>query len=376
MDLNSAENLIGSHNEWDPLVEVIVGHVDDALWPAWDKPNWNSVSPALLKEIQRLRGHWRHYPVEMVENAKKCYAELITILEGEGVRVRRPEPFAFNQKFQTPHWRQSGGFCAANPRDSILVIGQLFLECPMSHRARYYETFAFRSLMKEYSKRGAAWIAAPKPELKDELYDQNYQWPEGYPESLDDDWSQASSDYVNYSITEAEPVFDAADFVRCGRDIFGQRSHLTNQAGIDWLRRLLEPNYRLHILPTRSAGAYHIDTTFMPLAPGKVLVNPNFLDLDKMPSLLKSWDLLVAPQPSPIPVALTGYASSWMGMNVLMLDAERVIVEREQEPLIRSLKDWGFKPIPCTFKDHYPFLGGIHCATLDVWRRGELKDYF
>jgi len=274
---------IGSHTEWDPLQEVILGHVDGAMTPEWDLPNWNSVSPALLDQLNRLRGHWRAYPRDRIERAQRCYAELITILEGEGVRVRRPDPFPFDRPFESPHWRQSSGFCAANPRDSILVLGTTFLEGPMSHRARYFETFPLRALMREYATRGALLVAAPKPELKDELWDTDYCWPEGYPDSLEDDWSRASHDQLRFSLTEAEPVFDAADFVRCGRDIFGQRSHLTNQSGIDWLRRFLEPDYRLHLLPTRCAGAYHIDSTFMPLAPGKVLVNPNFLDLDTLP---------------------------------------------------------------------------------------------
>ena len=59
-----------------------------------------------------------------------------------------------------------------------------------------------------------------------------------------------------------------------------------------------------------------------------------------------------------------------------MLDEERVIVEARQEPLIRALTDWGFRPIPCSFEAYYPFLGSFHCATLDVRRRGELRSYF
>ena len=31
----------------------------------------------------------------------------------------------------------------------------------------------------------------------------------------------------------------------------------------------------------------HIDTTFVPLAPGKVLVNPDFIDVDRLPPILK-----------------------------------------------------------------------------------------
>jgi glycine amidinotransferase len=66
----------------------------------------------------------------------------------------------------------------------------------------------------------------------------------------------------------------------------------------------------------------------------------------------------------------------WANMNVLMLDEERVIVEKHQEPTITAFKKWGFKPIPCNFENYYPFLGSFHCATLDIRRRGELQSYF
>jgi len=49
-----------------------------------------------------------------------------------------------------------------------------------------------------------------------------------------------------------------------------------------------------------------------------------------------------------------------------MLDEERIIVEKRQEPLIKALKNWGFKPIPCAFENYFPFLGSFHCATLDT----------
>jgi glycine amidinotransferase len=71
-----------------------------------------------------------------------------------------------------------------------------------------------------------------------------------------------------------------------------------------------------------------------------------------------------------------GVVSKWISINLLMLDEERVIVEKQQEPLIKALKDWGFQPIPCSFDSYYPFLGSFHCATLDVRRRGVLQSYF
>jgi glycine amidinotransferase len=42
-----------------------------------------------------------------------------------------------------------------------------------------------------------------------------------------------SSNPGGYAITEFEPVFDTADFIRFGRDTVVQKSHVTNDFGID-----------------------------------------------------------------------------------------------------------------------------------------------
>lgn len=36
----------------------------------------------------------------------------------------------------------------------------------------------------------------------------------------------------------------------------------------------------------------------------------------------------------------------------------------------------GFEVVPVPFRDVYPFGGGLHCATTDVYREGECEDYF
>mgnify|MGYP003298904831 CR=1 FL=1 len=38
-------------------------------------------------------------------------------------------------------------------------------------------------------------------------------------------------------------------------------------------------------------------------------------------------------------------------------------------------KNWGFTPIPCSFRNFNSFGGSFHCATLDVRRRGKLESY-
>ncbi len=85
-------------------------------------------------------------------------------------------------------------------------------------------------LIKDYFKKGAKWTTAPKPQLCDELYNYDYEEP-------------FDSKEMSYVITEFEPTFDAADFIKCGRDIFVQKSHVTNEFGINWLRRHLGDKY-------------------------------------------------------------------------------------------------------------------------------------
>jgi glycine amidinotransferase len=179
---------------------------------------------------------------------------------------------------------------------------------------------------------------------------------------------------MSYVITEFEPTFDAADFVRCGRDIFGQKSNVTNEFGIEWLRHHLRDRYRLHILEFEDRHPMHIDATLMPIAPGKLLINPK--RVPRVPKIFKNWDVLEAPPPV-IPDDHTLYMTSkWINMNILMLDEKRVIVEKSDEPMIRAFRSWGLEPIPCSFRNFNSFGGSFHCATLDVRRRGALETYF
>ncbi len=354
---------VNSHNEWDPLEEVIIGSLDGAMFPDWNLINEATVPPGEWADVEaKVGGAGAPYPKEMVDAARKDLAEFTHILKSEGVNVRNIQPVSYETPFKSPNWDSANGFCAANPRDPFMVIGNEILETPMADRGRYFEAWGYRELFKEYFRAGAKWTSAPKPQLLDDLYDWDYKVP-------------TADEKMRFMVNEFEPVFDAADFVRCGRDIFGQRSNVTNAMGMEWLRRHLGDGYRVHEIHNRSPEAIHIDTTFMPIAPGKVLVSPDYVDVDNLPEVLKTWDILVAPKPL-TPADPLGILSKWICINVLMLDEERIIVEKRQEPLIKALKGWGFKPIPCSFENYFPFLGSFHCATLDVRRRGELQSYF
>lgn len=279
-----ARSPVRSYTEWDPLEEIIVGRLEGATIPSNHITVTYNLPPSVMG-LYRFAAGWK-YPAWMKKLAQKELDGFIAILEGEGVKVRRPEIMDFSKKYRAPGW-SSRGFTIACPRDAYMVVGDEIIESPMCWRSRYFEQNAYRPLFKEYLKGGARWTSAPRPELSDDLYRHDYKLtPKGGP--------------IEYTSNEFEPVFDAADFVRCGRDLFVTRSNVTNLMGIEWLRRHLGPGFRIHEIESRCPQPMHIDSSFMPLAPGNVLVNQDYCDVDRLPAALKRWDVLVAPRPDPV----------------------------------------------------------------------------
>ncbi|WP_307624306.1 amidinotransferase [Streptomyces sp. V3I7] len=353
---------VSSHNEWDPLEEIIVGRLDGATIPS-GHPVVTCNLPPWAARIQKLVAGFR-YPRTLIERAQQELDEFVTLLESLDITVRRPDKADHRHRFAAPDW-SSRGFCNACPRDSMLVIGDEIIETPMAWPCRYFETHPYRAILKDYFRRGARWTAAPKPTLTDELFEKDFRPP-------------AADEPMRYVLTEFEPVFDAADFVRAGRDLFVTRSNVTNRMGIEWLRRHLGPGYRIHEIESRCRTPMHIDTTFVPLAPGRALVNPEYIDVDRLPEVLRSWDILIAPEPEPIDdrlLRITSLCGRWLSMNVLVIDETRVIAERHHVDMLRALEKWGFEPIPCDLLHYAPFGGSFHCATLDIRRRGTLESY-
>jgi glycine amidinotransferase len=354
--------IVNTHNEWDPLEEVIVGIVEDAHIPPWE-----TITPAVvhhkhLLEFYRKNGG-KPWPKEYINAAKKDIDSLVHILEAEGITVRRPSPFNTSKTFSTPDFESQSSCGSLMPRDVLLAIGDQIIEAPMGWRSRYHENHAYKTLCKEYFQKGARWVSAPRPQLSNAAYKQGFIPP-------------AENEPMRTVLTEFEPLFDAADIIKCGKDIFVAQSSCCNRTGIDWLQRHLGDTYRVHEVEVHDTHPMHIDATFYPLAPGKLLINPE--RIKKIPEIFKKsgWDILICPQPN-MPDSYPMYTCSrWLNMNVLMLDEERVIVAKGEDNIVKALRDWGFKPIECDFYNFESIAGGIHCATLDIRRRGTLKSYF
>lgn len=349
---------VRTYTEWDPLEEVIVGTMHGAAVPQWDLPV-EATMPDEYAGLFRDRAG-EPWPRAHAEPAAAELDEFADTLVGLGITVTRPDAVDHTRGFATPRWSSPGGLYSAMPRDLLLVVGDTIIESPMAWRSRYFEADAYHRLLTDYFRRGARWIAAPRPLLTDALYDPEF----------DRDTAYATGRYVT---TEVEPVFDAADFTRCGTDLFAQRSHVTNEMGIEWVARHLAPEYTVHTVEMIDPSPMHIDGSFVPLAPGKLLLNPS--KTKGAPAVLDGWEVRWAPEPA-LPADHELYMSSrWVGMNVLVLNETRVVVEAGEQPLIDMLTDWGMDVLPVPFRNVMRFGGCFHCVTADVRRRGELRSF-
>jgi glycine amidinotransferase len=348
-------SVVSSYTEWDPLEEVIVGRITGGVIATWQDSMFATLPEPSWPICQERGGS--PYPPELVASAQRELDGFAARLSQEGVTVRRPDDIDFQVGYATPDWRSDGGLYAAMPRDLLLVIGDIIVEAPLSWRCRYHQVTAFRQLIREYFRLGARWLPAPKPQLTDALFDTTYD---------------PASGGAHYAVTEFEPVFDAADFVRFGRDIIVQRSHVTNLFGIDWLRRAIGPEFRVREIEVNDPHAMHIDATIVPLAPGKLLVNGERYVPNK---LFSDWEIRNAPPPELPSDWPLYYSSSWLSMNVLSLDEQTVVVETSERGLHEFLSRWGFECVPVDFRHVYTFGGSFHCTTLDVRRRGALQAF-
>ncbi|OGT50937.1 MAG: hypothetical protein A3F17_08090 [Gammaproteobacteria bacterium RIFCSPHIGHO2_12_FULL_41_15] len=357
-------NIVSSFNEWDPLEEVIVGSVKYAAKMAFEP----SINAYYVNDPEMMKFKGSSVPKEEIEKAQLQLDNLANLLQNIGITVRRPKDIDFNLPIKTPDFEVPCQNSSACPRDVLLVIGNEIIEATMSQRARYFEYRAYRSLIKSYFKQGAKWTAAPKPFMCDKTYKKNY--------SIDE--TPFDADH-NSALTDFEPCFDAASFVRFGKDIFYQPDLVTNDFGAAWLQRHLGNSCNIRRIQfSDKHPPQHIDTTLVPIRPGLVLVNPERPCYKGQLEMFhkNKWKIVKA-APSINKVEFhSPEVSNWISMNFLSIDEKRILVEENELPTIKLLESLGCEVIPCAFRDVYKFGGGIHCCTTDIRRRGGLECYF
>lgn len=321
-----------SKNEWDPLKTVIVGIADDAKIPP-SSIGLRCVNYADLNSSEYLEIKHGLYPTQVITEANEDLEILCDFLKKEGVNVLRPnsnDPEYYN-------------FC---PRDNVLVHDELILATPMALNFRRDEWCA----SKEYFNVDNL-VVAPKPE---------------HPDTYN---SRCLGDPDTLAINEYEPIFDAANILRCNDDLYYLVSNTGNKKGAEYLQELIGPNKRVHTI--ENVYSYiHLDSTIAFLREGLMLLNSaRIKSVDQLPESLRNWDVIWAPEPVDIG-HFPGYcnSSTWVSVNLLSVNPNLVVLEEHQHNLRVELEK---HKIECAMLPmrHARTLGGcFHCVTLDLER--------
>ncbi len=384
--------IVNSWNEWDPLKRVIVGRPEGTNLPA-NEPAWWYDQPQAGYPL----GSWGPFPQEMIDAANEQMDYFVDTLEKRGVVVDRIsiQPFMFNQPYGSPlGWVQQNAHGVNNVRDVTMIHGKYIVEATTVRRSRVYERFNLRPIFEDYFRQDPELVhfSAPLPMLTDESFVRNYF--HDFANVWTDEEKREKQHNWEYQLSEKEPLWDAADAMRFGKDIFHQASCVTNRAGMDWLKRMFaELGIRVHHVqfdtPTDPAKPdnfrpWHIDVDFVPLRPGLCMYNadcppitPEIWELFEA----NDWELVPAAQPTRIHrnhLALFGdYGeASWISMNTLSIDPKTICVEAGETAYCEQLDKLGFDVVPIPYDKVIPLGGALHCTTLDVFREGDCEDYF
>jgi len=365
--------IVNSWDEFSPLKHVIVGRPDGSCI--------NAEEPASKPEIpldSDMKGKFGTRSAESIMKAQVQADHFVKLLESHGIKVDRPDPLWCSDEIATPFFTSKTEYGRMVPRDVLLTVGNEVLEATMSWRSRWYEYRSYRDILYKYwlQDKEMRWEAAPKPKLTDASFKMDYI---DQHEKMGEQFRlerMANRDFVTRDWVE--PLFDAADVSRFGKDLFVQQGFTTNLAGIEWLRRHF-PDLRVHAvnLP-EDQWPMHIDATLVPLRPGLCLVNPT----RQLPAEQKKiferngWQMVEAARPIHAQSPPLCYSTVWLSLNILVIDDKHVMVEATERHQIAQLKAFGFEVIPVPFRDVYAFGGGLHCATADLYREGICEDYF
>lgn len=301
---------ISSYNEWDKLHSIVVGSATHANWPSNDPVFAQEESKTLWKESPVPSGA---VPQWIIDETNEDLEELVNVLQKLDVNVYRPNEMNFVEL---------GGMYNYCPRDRLLIAGDIIIDPAMMYPCRDQEIDALH-FITQYAKQ------------------------------------------VIYMPRNKGMVLDAANICRLNDTWLYLLSSSGNQEAADWLQNQL-PNIKIETCNFYSG--VHIDSTIVPLRDGFVLLNASRVNSTTCPKVFDGWTKIYVNDMVAQGFHQYPYASKWIGLNMLSIDSQTVIVDKNQIELIQQLEKEKFTVIPLELRHSRTLGGGFHCVTLDLHR--------
>ena len=253
-------------------------------------------------------------PQWIIDEANEDLDSLATTLMSLGVEVVRPDPLNF---------QAHDGMYNYCPRDRLLVLGDTVIDTAMMYPCRDMELQCYHDILKD-----ANVIHMPR--------DQGL-------------------------------VLDAANVCRLGKNkLLYLESASGNRAAYYWLLANLPADTSIELC--NFYAGVHIDSTIVPLREGLVMLNASRVTFDNVPRAFEGWHKIWVTDVVAQGFHEYPYASKWIAMNMLVVNPNLVICDRNQTELIRTLESYKFTVIPMELRHSRTLGGGFHCVTLDLQR--------
>ena len=248
-------------------------------------------------------------------------------------------------------------------RDGLLTVSHHIIESAFAWGCRRQEnSLAYEDLLHKLAQDPSVRvIRAPKMPVPDTIYH----------ETIDRDTVDVQANGHSWSINNSRPAFDAADFMRFGKTLLGQFSHITNLKGVEYLQSELPQDYKIEMVDVTNPHIMHIDTVILPLRKGLLIYHRRKVSEESLRKheVLRDRDLQPVPFTPKLrlePPSLT--YSDCPVMNALVLDGEKVIVDATDIEFVEWMRELDMEPIFCPLRHVNSVGGAAHCATLDLVR--------
>lgn len=160
-------------------------------------------------------------------------------------------------------------------------------------------------------------------------------------------------------------ILDAANILRLNDTLLYLESASGNYQAANWLRYKF-PDVNVEVCNFYSG--VHIDSTIVPLREGLVMVNASRVNMNNLPRIFDSWEVIWIDDVVEQGFYQYPYASKWIALNMLVVDPSTVILDKHQTKLIDILESYNFTVIPLELRHSRTLGGGFHCVTLDLLR--------
>ena len=350
------------YTEYDPLEEVIVA---DSYLPG----DLDHLFPnKALSSFNRI-----------LDETKQDFDILADFLTKGGVKVTRPQVMKYSGHIGMSNFEIKFPMGPTVPRDQYKVQGNTILQTYTSLTDRYFDGLSYYKIFSDLFDQGYNWISQPAPPLVN-------VGPE-------DVWYVSGEIYRTR--LKDRLLFHTATMFPVGDKIIINSKGPGNDLGFEWLKRNLPDFKFIENHGTRAENYGHIDHGFIMIDDETVI----HAGIDWVPLSLRHLKLIDVEQY--VPKANTTqykqdyisaggrynlswinkYLDNWRGynqdvcfdLNVLIIDRNNLIFGRPLPELFKYLKTFGIESHVCEQRHMLFWEGGVHCSTLDVKRRGDIR---